>query len=81
MYLIDKAREIASDVDATLRDYFHSADLPRKMYYVTIAKAVLFLIAATLFFSGAAEAAQFTFFVYVGVSLAFYAMWYKLRRG
>lgn len=80
MYLIDKAREVLHDTDTTLRNFFYDADMPVKMYYVAIMKAVLFLISAGLFFSGAASAAQFTFFVYIGVSLAFYAMWYRARR-
>lgn len=80
MYVVDRTREVVQDVDNALRNYFYARGVSTSLYYAVVVKAILFLIAATLFFSGAMFASKLMLIAYFVSSLTFYLIYFRGRR-
>lgn len=82
MYLIDRAREIAGDVSATIYQWYDESKYMshKTALILIIVKSVLFLTAATLYFVGAGFASSFTLSIYFGFSIVFYIAYFRRKR-
>lgn len=82
MYLIDKAREVAGDISATVHRWHDESKYmsSQTALILIIIKSVLFLTAAALYFSGAGFASNLALGIYFGFSVVFYVLYFKRKR-